>query len=122
MANVYDIGANDRPGGSLTDPVFLYTIMEPGVCNEPGNPLCNGNWHSATFSWDGEMIVLGWEPGGGLQAECEASDPAAKKSFFFYDADDGASSVSGRCHGRRVRTRTARSTTTTSSRCATAGT
>jgi hypothetical protein len=90
MANVYDIGANDRPGGSLTDPVFLYTIMEPGVCNVPGNPLCNGNWHSATFSWDGEMIVLGWEPGGGLQAECEASDPAAKKSFFFYDADNGA--------------------------------
>lgn len=89
-ANVFDIGANDQPGGSLTDPVFLYTITEPGVCNEPGNPLCNGNWHSASFSWDGEVIVLGWEPGGGLQAECEASDPAAKKSFFFYDADNGA--------------------------------
>jgi hypothetical protein len=89
-ANVFDIGANDQPGGSLTDPVFLYTITEPGVCNEPGNPLCNGNWHSASFTWDGEVIVLGWEPGGGLQAECEASDPAAKKSFFFYDADNGA--------------------------------
>jgi LVIVD repeat len=89
-ANVYDIGANDRPGGSLTDPVFLYTITEPGVCNEPGNPLCNGNWHSAAFTWDGDTIVLGWEPGGGLQAECEASDPAAKKSFFFYDSEDGS--------------------------------
>ena len=89
-ANVFDIGANDHPGGSLTDPLFLYAINEPGVCNVPGDPLCNGNWHSATFSWDGEMIVLGWEPGGGLQAECEASDPAAKKSFFFYDADNGA--------------------------------
>jgi LVIVD repeat len=89
-ANVYDIGANDRPGGSLTDPVFLYTINEPGVCNEPGNPLCNGNWHSAAFTWDGDTIVLGWEPGGGLQAECEASDPVAKKSFFFYDSEDGS--------------------------------
>jgi LVIVD repeat len=89
-ANVYDIGRNNLPGGSLEDPVFLYHITEPGVCNEPGNPLCNGNWHSAAFSWDGEVIIMGWEPGGGLQAECEASDPAAKKSFFFYDADDGS--------------------------------
>jgi hypothetical protein len=89
-AHVYDIGRNDLPGGSLEDPEFLYTISEPGVCNEPGNPLCNGNWHSASFTWDGEVIILGWEPGGGLQAECEASDPAAKKSFFFYDAETGA--------------------------------
>ena len=89
-ANVYDIGRNSTPGGSLEDPVFLYHITEPGVCNEPGNPLCNGNWHSAAFTWDGEVIIMGWEPGGGLQAECEASDPAAKKSFFFYDADTGA--------------------------------
>jgi hypothetical protein len=89
-ANVYDIGRNRFPGGSPVDPKFLYTINEPGVCNVPGNPLCNGNWHSASFTWDGEVIILGWEPGGGLQAECEASDPAAKKSFFFYDADDGS--------------------------------
>jgi hypothetical protein len=88
-ANVYDIGRNSTPGGSLDNPRFLYHITEPGVCNEPGNPLCNGNWHSASFTWDGEVIILGWEPGGGLQAECEESDPAAKKSFFFYDADTG---------------------------------
>ena len=90
MTNVYDIGRNDNPGGSLTNPEFLYTIEEPGVCNVAGNPACNGNWHSATFTWDGEVIILGWEPGGGRQAECEASDPAVKKSFFFYDADDGS--------------------------------
>jgi LVIVD repeat len=94
MANVYDIGRNDLPGGSVTNPKFLYTIMEPGVCNvQPTVNVeqpCNGNWHSATFTWDGEMIILGWEPGGGLQPECEADDPAVKKSFFFYDADDGS--------------------------------
>jgi hypothetical protein len=88
--NVYDIGRNDIPGGSLVNPNFLYTINEPGVCNQPGNPLCNGNWHSASFTWDGEVIILGWEPGGGLQAECEEQDPPVKKSFFFYDADDGS--------------------------------
>jgi hypothetical protein len=36
------------------------------------------------------VIILGWEPGGGLQAECEEQDPPVKKSFFFYDADDGS--------------------------------
>jgi hypothetical protein len=86
-ANVFSIGA--PRGGSLEDPEFLYTITEPGVCNEPGNPLCNGNWHSAALTWDGEVIILGWEPGGGVQAECEAGDPDVKKSAFFYDADDG---------------------------------
>jgi hypothetical protein len=95
-ANVYDIGRNSTPGGTLDNPRFLYHITEPGVCNVPAtvdpNPErpCNGNWHSASFTWDGEVIILGWEPGGGLQPECEASDPAVKKSFFFYDADTGA--------------------------------
>jgi hypothetical protein len=88
--NVFDIGANQFPGGSLTEPVLLYTVSEPGVCNQPGNPLCNGNWHSAGFTWDGEVLILGWEPGGGSLPECEASDPAAKKSWFFYDAQTGA--------------------------------
>jgi hypothetical protein len=88
-ANVFDIGENDIPGGSLEDPQFLYTISEPGVCNVPGSQACNGNWHSASFTWDGEVIILGWEPGGGLQAECEEQDPPVKKSFFFYDAATG---------------------------------
>ncbi|MGH3060933.1 MAG: LVIVD repeat-containing protein [Gaiellaceae bacterium] len=87
-ANVYSIGG--AGGGSLEDPAFLYTVSEPGVCNEPGNPLCNGNWHSAGFTWDGEVLILGWEPGGGAAPECEATDPDVKKSWFFYDADDGS--------------------------------
>jgi hypothetical protein len=83
--NVFDIGANDDPGGSLADPEFLYTIEEPGV----GTADTNGRWHSATFTWDGEVIILGWEPGGGAEPECEAGDPAVDKSAFFYDADNG---------------------------------
>jgi hypothetical protein len=96
MSNVFDIGANATPGGSPEDPEPLFTIEEPGVCfvpDDPANPdpqrPCNGNWHSAGFTWDGEVIILGWEPGGGSQPECEASDPAVKKSAFFYDADTG---------------------------------
>jgi hypothetical protein len=86
-ANVFSIGG--PRGGSYEDPEFLYTITEPGVCNEAGNPLCNGNWHSAAMTWDGEVIIMGWEPGGGGQAECQAEDPDVKKSWFFYDSDDG---------------------------------
>ena len=87
MSNVFSIGA--PRGGTPEDPLFLYTIEEEGVCNT-GGPLCNGNWHSAGFSWDGEVIILGWEPGGGSAPECEATDPPVKKSAFFYDADTGA--------------------------------
>jgi hypothetical protein len=80
-ANVFSIGGED--GGSLEDPEFLYTVSEPGVG-------VGGNWHSAAFTWDGEVLILGWEPGGGSAPECEASDPDVKKSYFFYDADDGS--------------------------------
>ena len=88
MSNVFDIGANAFPGGSKADPVPLFTIEEPGVGrSDPDHP---GNWHSAAFTWDGEVIILGWEPGGGAAPECEAQDPASTKSWFFYDADSGA--------------------------------
>ncbi len=77
--NVFDI-SNPR------DPALLFTITEPGV----GQAGTGGRWHSGAFTWDGEVIVLGWEPGGGGAAECEATDPDVDKSLFFYDGDTGA--------------------------------
>lgn len=85
-ANVFDIGQNAHPGGSLADPEFLFTITEPGV----GQLGTNGRWHSASFTWDGEVVVLGWEPGGGSEPECQSTDPDVDKSLFFYDAHTGA--------------------------------
>lgn len=82
--NVFSLGG--ARGGSLEDPDFLYAIVEPGV----GQAGTNGRWHSAAFTWDGKVIVLGWEPGGGVAAECEATDPDVDKSLFFYDAATGA--------------------------------
>ena len=76
MAHVWDISSD------LENPTLLYTIEEEGVG-------VGGNWHSAALTWDGEVIILGWEPGGGGQAECEESDPDVKKSAFFYDSSDG---------------------------------
>jgi hypothetical protein len=86
VTNVFDIGANQYPGGSPDDPVFLFPIVEPGV----GQAGTNGRWHSAAFTWDGEVIILGWEPGGGAEPECQTTDPPVDKSMFFYDADDAA--------------------------------
>ena len=67
-------------------PAILLTIVEPGV----GDSTSNGRWHSAGFTWDGEVIVAGWEPGGGGAGECEATDPDVDKTLFFYDANSGA--------------------------------
>jgi hypothetical protein len=80
--NVFSIGP--PRGGSLEDPLFLYTIQEPGVDGH------EGRWHSAALTWDGKVIILGWEPGGGAAPECEATDPDVKKSMFFYDSATGA--------------------------------
>jgi hypothetical protein len=94
--NVFDIGANATPGGSLEDPQFLYTIREPGVGD---NTQGSGRWHSASFTWDGEVIILGWEPAGGGGPRCSATGTVlpggvvqtdTHKTMFFYDAQTGA--------------------------------
>ena len=36
------------------------------------------------------MLILGWEPGGGAEPECQSTDPDVDKSAFFYDAHTGA--------------------------------
>lgn len=85
-ANVFSVGG--PRGGSLENPKLLYTVEESdGAGNKVG---VGGRWHSASFTWDGKVLVLGWEPGGGAAPECEAADPAIKKSMFFYDAATGA--------------------------------
>lgn len=84
-ANVFSIGAPG--GGSLENPQFLYNVEET---DEDGNQAgVGGRWHSAGFTWDGEVLVLGWEPGGGGQARCTGDDPDIAKSLFFYDAANG---------------------------------
>lgn len=75
---VWSIGS---PGvGTLEDPAQLYSRSVPTVTIG----------HSAGFTWDGETLIFGHEPGGGVAAECEASDSDEKKSYFFYEARTGA--------------------------------
>ncbi len=74
---VFSLGGS--AGGSLTDPLLMHHVDVPTVTVG----------HSAAFTWDGETIVFGHEPGGGVAAECEATDPAEQKTFFFYDTETG---------------------------------
>jgi hypothetical protein len=64
---------------SLDAPSVLYERSVPGV----------SIGHSAAFTWDGEVIVFGHEPGGGVASNCEASNPDSDKTFFFFDASNG---------------------------------
>jgi len=94
--NVFSIGA--PRGGTIEDPQLLYAIQEPGV----GQAGTFGRWHSAAFTWDGKVLVLGWEPGGGGAPFCTANGTPVPvgggvsvpqtnthKSAFFYDASTG---------------------------------
>ena len=72
----------------LADPVnprILHEMTIPFA--EPGRTLTG--WHSASFSWNGRVLIGGWEPGGGGQAECQATDHPIKKSIFFWSASTG---------------------------------
>jgi hypothetical protein len=68
-------------GGSLTDPVQLYSATSP--------PAASG--HSSAFSWDGKVLAFGHEPGGGVQARCQETTPEIQRTMFFFDADTGES-------------------------------
>jgi hypothetical protein len=64
-----------RDGASLSNPVLMHHFDIPGVTIG----------HSASWSWDGEVLIFGHEPGGGTQARCQASSAEVDKTLFFYD-------------------------------------
>jgi hypothetical protein len=68
-------------GGSLVDPKWLYFKETGGI----------SLGHSASFTWDGEVLIVGHEPGGGSGARCEATDDPLERTFFFLDAATGRS-------------------------------
>jgi len=72
------------------NPVRLFPITQEAVASVSG-------WHSAAFTWDGEIIALGWEPGGGTRPRCQETGAMdgnvvvtdEMKTVFFHDADTG---------------------------------
>jgi hypothetical protein len=75
---VFSLGGPN--GGSLDDPELLYHVDFPGVTIG----------HSAIWSWDGEVIVFGHEPAGGVGARCKETDSIVDRTLFFLDGDTGA--------------------------------
>jgi hypothetical protein len=70
------------------NPVHLYTTTAPTV----------DRFHSAAFTWDGSIIVSGWEPGGGTQPRCQETGAPLSgglvqteemKTAWFHDAETG---------------------------------
>jgi hypothetical protein len=66
-------------GGSRAEPKLLYSRSVPGV----------SVGHSAAFSWDGEVLVFGHEPGGGGQPRCQVTSSEVDRTLFFYTARTG---------------------------------
>lgn len=72
--------AIDPPAaGSLEDPIQLYSRSITGVTIG----------HSASFTWDGKVLIFGHEPGGGGQAQCQATSSITNRSLFFFEAQTG---------------------------------
>ncbi len=84
---IYSLGGPD--GGSLEEPKMMHHIL-------PGIPSAG---HSAAFTYDGKVVVFGWEPGGGVEPRCTKTGngrcPAAlvqtddMKSYFFFSVETG---------------------------------
>jgi hypothetical protein len=78
---VFDISDPEKPR-------FLYATTAPTV----------DRFHSAAWSWDGSILVTGWEPGGGTQPRCQARgtdlgggliQTDEMKTLFFHDGKTG---------------------------------
>jgi hypothetical protein len=69
------------------NPVRLFATTSPTVTN----------FHSAAFTWDGKLLALGWEPGGGTRPRCQETGAFdgdvmvtdEMKTIFFHDATTG---------------------------------
>ena len=65
-------------GGSKDNPEFLFH-----------RDLGTGIGHTAAWSWDGEVLIFGHEPGGGGQAQCQATSSVLNRTLFFLDGETG---------------------------------
>jgi len=68
-------------GGSLREPVLLYQKDIPGTRTVG---------HTSAFSWDGKILSWVAEPGGGVEAACEITDPVIDRQMFLLAAETGS--------------------------------
>ena len=78
----FDPALDPAAPGGIENPTLLYSRSLPGV-----SPA-----HSGSFSYDGDVLIFGWEPGGGTGARCVATGTAQNiidRTLYFYDAEAG---------------------------------
>jgi hypothetical protein len=66
-------------GGSLEDPMFMHHTEFAGVTIG----------HTAAFTWDGKYAIFGHEPGGGGQAQCQATSSVVNRTLYFVEVETG---------------------------------
>ena len=66
--------------GGIANPKLGVNKPMPGV----------GIGHSASYSNDGKIVIFGHEPGGGGQAQCQATSSEVNRTLYFMDAATGA--------------------------------
>jgi hypothetical protein len=76
--SVWSLDAAD--GGSKAAPRLLYSQAIEGVTVG----------HTASFTWDGEVLVIGHEPGGGGEPRCQESSAEVDRTMFFFEPRTGA--------------------------------
>jgi hypothetical protein len=76
---VYSTDSAD--GGSPVNPRELYWFDN----DRDGIGLA----HAAAFTWDGKGFVVGHEPGGGVNPECDDNDREVERTLHYYDTETG---------------------------------
>ena len=77
-----EAGTPEAPGG-IANPTLLYSRQVPQIGGGPA--------HSGSFTYDGKVLISGWEPGGGTNPRCQANLPTSPNDnlLFFFDVATG---------------------------------
>jgi hypothetical protein len=75
----FDPSLSPELAGGLENPTLLYS-KSMGIQTA----------HSHSFSWDGQILIFGHEPGGGSQAQCQATSSVTNRTIFFMEPTTGA--------------------------------
>ena len=73
--SVFSMRAED--GGSLAAPELMHHVEVPGV----------SIGHTAAWTWDGEVLIFGHEPGGGTSPRCQATSSITDRTIWFFDEE-----------------------------------